>query len=282
MVRSLVPCSITAAVLLGVLPALSLAEQSQIPASCHYWGRFQPGAWKWVRVLTETFDEQGHVAGSSTTETRTSLREADGDEVILDVEVAVEIAGKRLDAPPQTVRQGFHGEPSGQQAEIKDLGAGEVLVEGRKIPCRIEQVEITGPNRKTITKTWWSATVAPFIFRRESSTTDPQGNDLLSQSTTELVALDMPCKALAEMKSTSHVKTVVTHPKGTTTTLAVISLEVPGGVVCHTSKELDEKGRLVRRSTLELVDYGLEPEPERTGLLRRLRDRLHNSHRSSY
>lgn len=280
--RSLVPCSLTAAVLLGLLPALGLAEPSQIPANCHYWGRFQPGAWKWVRVVTETFDEQGNVAGNSTTETRTSLREVNGDGVVLDVEVAVEIAGKRLDAPPQTVRQGFHGELAEQPAEIKDLGAGQILVEGQKIPCRIEQVAMAGPTSKTVTKTYWSATVAPFILRRESSTTDLQGTELLSQSTMEVVALDMPCKALSEMKSTSHVKTVVTHPKGTTTTLSVISLEVPGGVVCHTSKELDEQGRLIRRSTLELIDYGLEPEPERTGLLRRLRDRLHSSHRPPF
>jgi hypothetical protein len=279
-VRALTTCNLTAAALLCLVPALGFAESSQLPAKCHSWGSFQPGAWKLVRVVTETFDEQGNVTGISTTETRTALKEIGEAGVVLDVEVVLEIAGKRLDAAPQTVRQGFHGEPIEQQVHVKNLGAGHVLVEGRKIPCQVEQVEVIGSSNKIVTKTYWSPTVAPFVLRRESVTTDLQGTTVLSQSTVDVVALDMPCKVLAEMKSTSHVKTVVTHPKGTTTTLSVVSVDIPGGVVCHTSKEMDEKGRLIRRSALELIDYGLEPEPERTGLLRRFRTRLHSTHRA--
>jgi hypothetical protein len=43
---------------------------------------------------------------------------------------------------------------------------------------------------------------------------------------------------------------------------------VPGGIVAHSSKELDADGHLIRRSTLEVVDYGLEPD-------RRIFPRLH-------
>jgi hypothetical protein len=81
----------------------------------------------------------------------------------------------------------------------------------------------------------------------------------------------MPCKVLAEMQNAAFVKTVTRHPKGTTTTWAATSTAVPGGVVWHSSKEVDKEGHLTLRSTLELVDYGLELEPDRTGLFGRKR-----------
>ena len=35
--------------------------------------------------------------------------------------------------------------------------------------------------------------------------------------------------------------------------------DVPGGVVAHSSKELDVAGRVVNRETLELVEYQVVP-----------------------
>ena len=67
------------------------------------------------------------------------------------------------------------------------------------------------------------------------------------------------------------LKIVQRHAKGTVVTLAMTSSEVPGGVVSHLSKETDTSGRLVCRSNLELVSYGLQPEEERTGLFGRKR-----------
>lgn len=81
----------------------------------------------------------------------------------------------------------------------------------------------------------------------------------------------MPQRVLAEIKSTACIKTVQKTPKGAVTTLAMSSPDVPGGVVYQTTKETDTSGRLVRRSTLELVSYGSRPEAERTGLFGRKR-----------
>ncbi len=81
----------------------------------------------------------------------------------------------------------------------------------------------------------------------------------------------MPWKVLAETKQCSIVRTIHEHRKGTITTWAFTSTEVPGGIIVHTSKELDKNRRLVRRSTLQLTDYGLEPDQKRVGLLGRRR-----------
>ena len=259
------------AVLLSGAVARGAESRSAIPAENHPWGHFQPGAWKQVRVVTEVYDEQGRIAETSATQARTTLKEVAAEGITLAAEVLVEIAGKRLDAEPQMVKQGFLGEPLGQQVQIASLDDTTLTIEGRAIPCHVEQMVSSGGKSQTVMKTFWSSTVAPYILRREIRTSDPQGG-VPSQSTAEVVALDVPCNVLGEIKNTATVKTVVTHPKGTTVTISVTSVEVPGGVICHTAKDLDEQGRLVRRSTLELVDYGLEPIGRRGGFFQRLRE----------
>ena len=52
---------------------------------------------------------------------------------------------------------------------------------------------------------------------------------------------------------------------------------MPGGVVRNSSKEVDKNGRLVRRSTLELIDYNNDPDKDRTGLFGRKRPPRHRN-----
>ena len=234
------------------------------------WARFQSGAWKLVRVTTETLDEGGHVTATSITETRTSLTRVESDCVVLEVEVGVEIAGKQFDGLPQCVKQGFHGELAGGEAKFHPSAEAEVTIEDRKIPCRSQQIEISGSSSRTAMNLCYSDSVAPCILRRESKTTDT-ANNVVSDTLSEVVALDMPQRVLAEIKNTACIKTVQKNAKGTVTTIAMSSPDVPGGVVYQTSKELDAAGRLVRRSTLDLLSYGTRPEKERVGLFGRKR-----------
>ena len=88
----------------------------------------------------------------------------------------------------------------------------------------------------------------------------------MSETLSEVVALDMPQRVLSEIKNVACIKTVQKTPRGSVTTLAMSSGDVPGGVVYQTAKEADTTGRLARRSTLELLNYGSRPETERTGL----------------
>ena len=242
-----------------------------ITARHHPWGRFQPGAWKLVRVVTETLDHEGLVMSTSTTETKTTLLRIEQDGVLLEVEVGIEVAGKQFDGQPQCIRQGFHGELSGPDVKIKPSVAGEVLIEDRKVSCRRQEVELSGPASRTTTSIYFSDTLPPYVLKRQSTTTDLDGKTVLGEATFEVVALDMPHKVLAETKTAAFVKTVQRHPKGTVTTLAMTADDVPGGVVYNASKETDKDGRIVRRSTLELVGYGLQTEEERTGLFGRKR-----------
>ena len=231
--RSLVPYCWMVSLLVSLYPACALAQETGITRRHHPWGCFEKGAWRRVRVVTETFNE--NEALTSITETKTSLKEIEEDGVTLLVEVALEVGGKQLQQESQTVKQTWYGEPANQDAKITDLGTGEVVVQGHKIPCKIQQVELTGPASKTTTKTYYSDEVEPFILKRESVTTNLEGTNQLGEATVEVMDVDVPCRLLASIRNTFHVKAVRKHAKGTETTVAFTSTRVPGGVIRQTS-----------------------------------------------
>lgn len=224
--------------------------------------------------MTKSIDERGEVSFQSTTETKTTLTDIDDDGVTLEIRAMVETGGRRFNPDPQTIRQGFHGEPLGRDVKMKDLGSSAVAIENNKVPCRMSQIESTCASSKTITTVYYSDTFTPHILKRRSITTDLDGSNVLAQTDVELVASNMPCEILGDVKCAAQVKTVHSHPNGTITTLAFVSPDVPGGVVGHTSKELDKSGRLTRQSVLKLVAYSFEPDEDR-GFLSRKRASRH-------
>ena len=254
---------------LCLLIAILLAVPNRVPAAAqetklgrehHVWARFQPGAWKKVRVTTETLDEQGNVTSTSVTDNLSVLEEITEQAYHLRVEVTVEVAGKKFDAEPQYIVQGYYGEAEGQPTIVTPGAASTVSIEERRINCQTFTVETSEEDKKRISKIYYAATVEPYLLRKDSVTTDVTGKNTLFETNETVVAMDMPTKVLNDIKTTAVIKTVRKNSKGTTVTLAVYAPGVPGGVVSHTSKELDANGRTIRRSTLELVDYGLEGE----------------------
>jgi hypothetical protein len=101
-----------------------------------------------------------------------------------------------------------------------------------------------------------SDAVEPYVLKRETAVFKSDGSTLEDpQTTAEVIALDMPYKVLHEIKSTAYERTIQRSTRGTNVTFDVTCVDVPGGIVARTSKELDAQGRMLRRSTLELVDY---------------------------
>ena len=237
----------------------------------HPWGRFEPGAWTLVSVVTETLNENGKVASKSTTETKTTLVKIEDNGITLQLEVRVEVAGKQFPAEPQVVKQGFHGELINEPLKIKEMGKGEVIIEEKKIPCKILRLENSGPTSKTVTHLYYSTDVAPYILQRKSVTTDLDGKETLSETTINVTALNFQCEDFDDDVQLILVEAVHKHSKGTVTTTAMTSPDLPGGTICYDSKELNKSGRLTRRSTLKMVKYGLEEKQERSELPRRRR-----------
>jgi len=267
------------AILAAALLSMTVAAQqaSSLPAELHPWGKFEPGAWKRIRVTTESYNDQGTLASTNVSDSKTTLFDVDGDSLTLETKSCVEMAGKRFESEPQMVKQGFHGEAIAPNLKIKESAAGQVEIDDRKIACQVLKLESANGSSKTATTIYYSASVAPYILKRESKTTDLDGKTVLSETATTLVALDMPYKIDGDTHAAAHLKTVQKSPKGSVITLSVLCPDVPGGIVSHSSKELDVDGRLMRHSTLELVDYGSEPEQDRSGLFGRKRANRHRT-----
>jgi hypothetical protein len=251
--------------IIGCFLAPAAAQETSLPPQLHPWGQFEPGSWKLVRVVTESFNEKGAVTGTNISDSRTTLLDSDDDGLTLEMRVCVEMAGKRFDSEPQTIKQNYYGELQSTALKIKEPAAGQVTIEDRKIPCQIREIESSNTNGKTVTTIYYSTAVPPYVLKRESVTTDLEGKNILSETNVSVQALEMPCKISGVMRSAAYVKIVQKTTKGTICTLAFISPDIPGGVVSHSSKELDSTGRLVRRSTLELVDFNANPEKDRPG-----------------
>lgn len=272
MVSGWLPLILVLAIVWGVVTA-AVAEQPSaappvpnVPRQIHPWGKFEVGAWKVLRATTESMEDGGRTV--SVTETRFTLTEVTDTSLAIRVEVLVEMAGKRFRTEPHVVRQGFHGEPLGGALQVRDLGSAELAIDGRTIDCRVMEVNNLVSTVRTVSKIWYSTVVPPYVVKKEATATDTATGRILEQATTEITALDVPCRVGRQLLSTSQVKTVQRYDRGTVTTLSLVSPEVPGAIVCQTSREVDREGRLVRRTTVELIDYGLQPTLRHPGGLR--------------
>jgi hypothetical protein len=240
-----------------IVSPVAAKQLEGVPREQHPWGQFKIGSWKRVRTHTENLDEKGAVVSTSTTETTTKLVDVDDEGYTLRVDVVVEVAGKRFTAQPQIIRRGYNGEGDGQEVSVKKMGEAGVTINGRQVTCEVRKITVDANDIKRITTVHYTDSVAPYVLKRETTSINADGKPADFQSQVDVVAFDMPTKVGTETKSTSLLRILNQQGKTTTLTLEVNCLDVPGGVVSHTSKETDEAGRITRRSTLELLDYAL-------------------------
>lgn len=232
------------------------------PRLKHPWGACRPGATKEVRVVSENLDASGQVISRSTTVTRTTLQEVTARDYALAVKVCVDVGGKKFDSPPQLVRQGFYGEFPGEAVTLRKLRDETIAFQGRNMAVETREITISGERQRRVMSIACSRAAYPFQFRCSANTFSGDGKTPLATTQVEVVATEIPYRVLGEIRDVAFVRTTQTHPKGTRTiTLEVHCPDVPGGVVAHMSKEMDERGQTLRRSELELVAFDAGPVP---------------------
>lgn len=225
-----------------------------IPRDSHPWGSFAPGSWKKVRVVTETIDAKGDVINVSTTENTTTLVSAGENQYCLRMDVSVDVGGKRFSTPTQEIKQGYSGETAGQVVEVKKLGTESVVIAGQKVASEVREITVSGENSSRVSRVYFSPLVSPFVLKRETQLTDGTGKSA-GVAEVEVVALEMPTRVLSETHSAAHVKTVQRTATGSVVSFEVCCEDVPGAVVASAYKEIDSKGNVIRRGTMELVDF---------------------------
>lgn len=238
------------------------APRVAIPREHHAWARFTPGSWSKVRKWMEELDDQGQVKSANITETKTTLLAVDDAGCTLQVEVTVEIAGKRFVAQPRQVQVGYDGGTNGGRTDFRKTGETTLELAGRTVRCAILESTLADGDTRITSRLHYSDSVPPFVLRRETVTASADGKQILDQTTVDVLAIEMPQKVLTELQSGAHMRTVRKQQNATAFTLEVVCVNIPGGLVAHTSKELDASGKPIRRSTLELLDYGVAAPAE--------------------
>ena len=247
-------CWLLVALLSASAGSSLFAQSPAFPPDHHPWGRFPIGSWKLVRVVTEAIDAQGRVATVTTTETRTTLVASDPASYTLRADVTVEVAGRRFASAPQTLKHGYYGENPGQPVTVKQLGDSQLSLDGRMVACELRQAVVETEGTRRVSTIHYSNSLSPYQLRRET-TAEGAADDKRATTVVEIVALNLPQRVVDEIKQATYVKTTHQHAQGTKVTLEVQCDDVPGGVVSHWSSETDAAGKVLRRSTLEMVDY---------------------------
>jgi hypothetical protein len=254
---------LTACACATILPiGAGRGEEPASPRELDVWGRFAKGSWKLTRMISETLDETGKVTGTTATEVRTTITAVTPQLVTLTINVTVDAGGKRYDTEPQTVQHGFYGEGPSQVVHIRELGNSNVTIDGRVYPCQTREVTIDAGRQKTVSKLFHADSQVPYVLRRETTVTDSGNPAANHDETTEIMLLDMPYKVRSEIRPAAFERTVQKNGKGTTISVDATSVEVPGGIVWRTVKELDTQGRVTRRSTMELIDFSAQEEEQ--------------------
>tara|TARA_Y100001933_G_scaffold187406_1_gene186401 strand:- start:6417 stop:7280 length:864 start_codon:yes stop_codon:yes gene_type:complete len=253
-------CGIASILMLSmsIIASMSMGQTRDIPKEHNGWGRFSPGAWRTARIITESFDDEGNRTGTTTTVERIALQRSRRGYATLRIESVLEVGGKKFDSPVRTISVGYHGEEIGNRTLMQDIGPEDTKVDGEQIPCRVRQYEIESPGQHKLIKLHYSDECAPYVLRRETVTTLGEDEDPAYRNQLEVTALDRPHPVLDEIKTTSHQKMVKTNGKSATTKWSIHAGDVPGEVVSYRSEEKDNQGHLIRRSTMELMDYGYD------------------------
>jgi hypothetical protein len=254
----------------GAGSAHAQTDDAPTPRELDVWGRFAAGSWKQAHVVTEAIDASGNVTSTTASDVRTTLTRVDGRHITLRVVVTLDAGGRRFDTAPQIIDHGYFGETTDQAAHVRDLGKSAVVIDGQQIPVQAREALIEAGQQKTVNKFFETGAQEPYLLRRETHFTDASNPAADHEETSEVIALDKPYRVQSEIKPVSFERVVQKDSNGTTITVDVTSVDVPGGIVSRTSKQLDADGNVTRRTTIELVDYGAVEDQAADGGRRRL------------
>ena len=171
------------------------------------------------------------------------------------ITVNVDAGGRRFETAPQTVQHGYYGEKPEQQVEVKDLGPATLTVDGRDYSVRSREASFQAGGQKTVTKALPMRCPSTVCVEAADASHRPhesrRGTARDRRSAGRRHAIPRRIGNQAGVLRALTQKTA----QGSTVTVDVTSVEVPGGLVNRTVKELDSQGHLVRRRTVELVDF---------------------------
>ncbi|MCA9178389.1 MAG: hypothetical protein KDB14_28205 [Planctomycetales bacterium] len=218
------------------------------------WVRFNPGAWKRMRIRKETYNREGAISVSSLEETKTQLKQAEEKSFTLDLMSQVSLAGEDLAPRSKQVALTYYGTPVDLQPTVQVLeDTVKVEVEGGEVACRVVVVEANSETQLRTTKLFLDGDM---VLRQESVVTNPRENAVAARSTSNVVARNLMHNVLGEQRTMYITYTLTRRTDSIIHAWEHHCPQVPGGLIQGWTKVTDLEGNLQERIVMELVDFG--------------------------
>ncbi len=238
---------------------------SPLPADHHPWGRFEPGAWRRLLIVSETFDENGLLVGRSETQRKETLLSHTQNQYTLRLETTIDVGGKRLPGPTQELTYGLLTDSPARITSLEIGAPATISLQGQAIPCEQWLMTLpmgqgsTGQGGGSVETLYYNADIFPYLLRRERQ--EIVEGKRVGELTSNVVRIGVPIVIDSAILSAYHTVTTRKSPSGATSERQAVSLqEVPGGLVSESATEYGVTGRRVRWTVTRLVAYGLQED----------------------
>lgn len=245
-------------------------QQFKLARGLHVWARFEPGAWRALEIVTETFDETGQVVSRNVTLQKEKLMQVDKDKYVLNVQATVDLGGKKIIGDWKARILNLATDHAETITETRRLKEGSFQLAGQTVACQVWEIYYHDGTRKLFDRIHFSAQQFPYILSRETLIDDgqPQGVEAavaipVKQEVTERVIKVtlpvLPYRMGDQFLGCSNLLNYRLRSKGDSHRAAIVNETVPGGVVEIRSSNYDAEGRIVRWSITKLLGFGAGP-----------------------
>ena len=246
---------------------LPAPEPFQLPAEHHPWARFQPGAWRELQTVTETFDEARKIVSRNVTTQKEMLQTITADKYVLKVQATVDLGGKRIvgDWKIRTLQLATDG--AGPIADSRRIEDQTLRMAGREVVCQVFEIRYRDGAQNLIDRVYYDPQHFPFVLLRETFNDTGQAEDGQkdmgeAEQRIDVTAQEFPYPIGEQLFACSSLRTLRHRPKGDTRRSAFINKTVPGGEVAVWSSDFDAEGsHVLRWSVTTLLAFG-ETSPD--------------------
>ncbi len=236
------------------------SEPFRLPAEHHVWARFQPGAWRELRTVSETFDEVGQIVSRNTTTLKEVLQAVSAETYALHVQATVELPGKRVVGDWKTRILDLATDSANSNVESRRLEDQPYQVAGPAVSCQVWELRYRDEALNLVELIHYDPMRFPFVMKRETLTdTSPASGEFLTDRLVQVTAQELPFQWGEQMIACACERSYRHRAKGDTHSLRFISPTVPGGELAAWSTDYDAQGQRVRWSVTSLVASGTTP-----------------------
>ncbi|MEQ8846485.1 hypothetical protein [Botrimarina sp.] len=227
----------------------------------HPWARFEPGAWRKVRIVSEAFDERGQVVGGSLAEQTDRLVSIDSQSYTIQTERVVTLAGRSTRRPIETRRLSLWNDLGADAGPLKVTRGDRTSISlgGVAVPSQAWELEQHTPAGLEVETLYTSLDGPPLVLRREQqSIVDDSPATLRVYAVVRRGQPLLMGESLVESWQTTE--TIEQTSGARSETLGVYTTQAPGGLVHETLNATDAAGTRARWAVTELVEWGRDPD----------------------